>query len=312
MPAALCQEVVEGEMADDNDSNSSAEGKKETKETKETHRAQALQVPHAVLAVSPEQAETAEREPSLKRQAEADSHADEPAKKRREKKSKDSQTVQSEPDKISGKKPLETQASPQGQSAEADNRSMDLVGIAAGPAESAESKRQRDPKMQPSPQPADTKRRKQDSSEHDQKAAELAAKAQDLRDAKRERIQERILLRQLGAGERRPRENPSPDAKNKPQPTSGAVVEDGASSYQKADRVAHVQEPRRIAFEVRNHQEAKKADRTDRTSSVATEQTAVNAVNVQKQIAQPQAELLGEPVLEVAQDAVGGVWVGLK
>ncbi|CAE7429974.1 unnamed protein product, partial [Symbiodinium sp. CCMP2456] len=290
------EEVVEGEMADDNDSNSSAEGKRETKETL---RAQALQVPHAVPAVSPEQkAETAE--PSLKRQA--DNHADEPAKKRREKKSKDSQTAQSEPDKTSdkiiGKERLETQASPQGQSAEADNRSMGPVGIAAGRAESAgESKRQLDPKMQPSPQRADAKRRKQDSSEHDQKAAELAAKAQDLRDAKRERIQEQILLRQLGAGERRPRENPSPDAKNKPQPTSGAAVEDGASS-----RVAApMQEPRRIAFEVKNHQEAKKADRT---SSVATEQNAANAVDavsVQKQIG-GEPELLGEPVLEVAQE----------
>jgi len=304
------EEVVEGEMADDNDSNSSAEGKKEMKDTKETQRAQALQVPHAVLPVNPDQKpDTAEREPSLKRQAEVDNHAEEPAKKRREKKSKESPAVQGEPGKASVKESLETQASPQGQSTVADNQSI----AAAGPVESAGgSKRQRDPKLQPSPQleqpaepaePADAKRRRQDQqkqTEQDQKAAQLAlaAKAQDLLDAKRERIQERILLRQLGAGERRAKENPSPDATSKQQQiTSGAVVQDGASSYQKAGRVAaDVQEPRRIAFEVKSHQEAKKADRT---SSVATEQTA----NVQKQIAQPlQAELLVEPVLKAAQD----------
>ena len=314
-----CQEVVEGEMADDNDSNSSAEGKKEMKDTKETQRAQALQVPHAVLPVNPDQKpDTAEREPSLKRQAEVDNHAEEPAKKRREKKSKESPAVQGEPGKASVKESLETQASPQGQSTVADNQSI----AAAGPVESAGgSKRQRDPKLQPSPQleqpaepaePADAKRRRQDQqkqTEQDQKAAQLAlaAKAQDLLDAKRERIQERILLRQLGAGERRAKENPSPDATSKQQQiTSGAVVQDGASSYQKAGRVAaDVQEPRRIAFEVKSHQEAKKADRT---SSVATEQTA----NMQKQIAQPlQAELLVEPVLKAAQDTLL-IPVGLK
>ncbi|CAE7814282.1 unnamed protein product [Symbiodinium sp. CCMP2592] len=308
---AEIEEVVEGEMADDNDSNSSAEGRKDTKDTKETKETQrapeALQVPHAVLPVNPDQKpNTAEREPSLKRQAEGVPHAEEPAKKRREKKSKESPAVQGEADKASVKEHLETQASRQGQSREADTQSI----AAAGPVESAGggAKRQRDSKPQPeqlAEEPADAKRRRQtdqqkqtEQTEQDQKAAELAALAakreQDLRDAKRERIQERILLRQLG-GERRAKENPSPDAKSKQPSTSGAV-QDGASSYQKADRVADVQEPRRIAFEVKSHQEAKKADRA---SSVATEQTA----NVQKQVAQPsQAELLVEPVLKAAQD----------
>ena len=353
---AIClpEEVVEGEMADDNDSNSSpAEGRKEV------HDKASRPVAGVKPVIGEQRASEGEQPKSNKRQPEKQ---DEAARKRRDKK-QDGQAAD------------QAKESPPTQCLQATaTSSLDLKATDADPTQSTAVpeqdvrgvKRQLDiVPMMPSEPVDDAKRRRRDSNGQDKKTAELvaiddagesrpsggpdgkakkvedqkaaevvqaadnaerkrqeiedqekkvaqlaAAKAQDLRDAKRERIEERILLKRL-EGDQRKKETRPVDSKSKvwPRSDTGITPEKQKNSQNKADHGAgaQAQEPRRIAFEVRSLQEAQEAKKTDRSSAAAVEVKAATPqhATMPTQRQQSAASVMGSAQAS-AEDTVAG------
>ena len=296
-------------MADDNDSHSStAEGKRETHD--KTSKPQA-----SVKSALPEQ-KASESEPRTNKR-QPDKHPEEPLKKRREKKSaemepseaeKEPANQSSQPSNAEPEIPQALSVARAARTAEPGPAAQGLERLPAAFAVSAAGedrglKRQLDASTKPT-QPTDSeedaKRRKQERDDQERKAAELAAAkaAQDLRDARRERIQERILLKQLD-GNRKTKERVSPDgkAKKQQQKSAGTPPAEQKASQTNTDRSASAPapEPRRIAFEVRTLQEAKKSERT----SGAEVQTTHLAQMAQIQAVQPEPKQLEQTSVAV-------------